>query len=202
MTEFITVVFLHMFAVMSPGPDFFLITRQSLRHGRNVTIWTAFGIGSGILFHSILAITGIVLLITSNEFYLSILKYICSGYLLYLGVSSVMRTSSFEYSPNGSKWSNTNGFAVGLITNITNIKALLFFITLFGVVLNTDNTERLIIYGLYMALATFIWFSFIGYVFTSQVFKSRFIKFFGYFEKGLGLILVIIAMQLIISEYL
>lgn len=187
---------------MSPGPDFFLITRQSLRHGRNVTIWTAFGIGSGILFHSILAITGIVLLITSNEFYLSILKYICSGYLLYLGVSSVMRTSSFEYSPNGSKWSNANGFAVGLITNITNIKALLFFITLFGVVLNTDNTERLIIYGLYMALATFIWFSFIGYVFTSQVFKSRFIKFFGYFEKGLGLILVIIAMQLIISEYL
>lgn len=197
-----TVVFLHMFAVMSPGPDFFLITRQSLRHGRNVTIWTAFGIGSGILFHSILAITGIVLLITSNEFYLSILKYICSGYLLYLGVSSVMRTSSFEYSSNGSKWSNTNGFVVGLITNITNIKALLFFITLFGVVLNTDNTERLIIYGLYMALATFIWFSFIGYVFTSQVFKSRFIKFFGYFEKGLGLILVIIAMQLIISEYL
>ena len=64
MTEFIAVVFLHMFAVMSPGPDFFLITRQSLRHGRNVTIWTAFGIGSGILFHSILAITGIVLLIT------------------------------------------------------------------------------------------------------------------------------------------
>ena len=138
-----TVVFLHMFAVMSPGPDFFLITRQSLRHGRNVTIWTAFGIGSGILFHSILAITGIVILITSNEFYLSILKYICSGYLLYLGVSSVMRTSSFEYgSIDGGKWSNTSGFMVGLITNITNIKALLFFITLFGVVLNTDNTER------------------------------------------------------------
>jgi threonine/homoserine/homoserine lactone efflux protein len=191
-----------MFAVMSPGPDFFLITRQSLRYGRNVTIWTAFGIGSGILFHSILAITGIVLLITSNEFYLSILKYICSGYLLYLGVSSVMRTSSFEFSSNGSKWSNTNGFAVGLITNITNIKALLFFITLFGVVLNTDNTESLILYGLYMALATFIWFSFIGYVFTSQVFKSRFIKFFGYFEKGLGLILVIIAIQIIITEYI
>ena len=203
MTEFMTVVFLHMFAVMSPGPDFFLITRQSLRHGRNVTIWTSFGIGSGILFHSILAITGIVILITSNELYLSILKYICSGYLLHLGVSSVVRTSSFEYgSINSGKWSNTNGFMVGLITNVTNIKALLFFITLFGVVLNTDNTESLILYGLYMALATFIWFSFIGYIFTSQVFKSRFIKFFGYFEKGLGLILVIIAIQIIISEYI
>ena len=123
MTEFMTVVFLHMFAVMSPGPDFFLITRQSLRHGRNVTIWTSFGIGSGILFHSILAITGIVILITSNELYLSILKYICSGYLLYLGVSSVVRTSSFEYgSIDSGKSSNTIRLMVGLITNFINIK--------------------------------------------------------------------------------
>ena len=66
MTEFITVVLLHMFAVMSPGPDFFLITRQSLRYGRQVAIWSALGIGSGILVHSLMAITGILLLITSN----------------------------------------------------------------------------------------------------------------------------------------
>ena len=116
----------------------------------------------------------------------------------------LLNTKFFIGLPNKSWYCFKNGltytpaFSSGFFTESSAI----FFITLFGVVLNTDNTERLIIYGLYMALATFIWFSFIGYVFTSQVFKSRFIKFFGYFEKGLGLILVIIAMQLIISEYL
>ena len=52
MTEFFTVVVLHMFAVMSPGPDFFLVSRQSIRHGRKIALWTAGGIGTGILFHS------------------------------------------------------------------------------------------------------------------------------------------------------
>ena len=55
---------LHLFAVASPGPDFALITRQSLRYDRRVAIWTSLGIGVGILFHSLLAITGIVLLLS------------------------------------------------------------------------------------------------------------------------------------------
>ena len=50
MTEFFTVVVLHMFAVMSPGPDFFLVSRQSIRYGRTIALWTAGGIGTGILF--------------------------------------------------------------------------------------------------------------------------------------------------------
>ena len=44
MTEFITVVILHMFAVMSPGPDFALVTRQSIRYGRKVALLNSAGI--------------------------------------------------------------------------------------------------------------------------------------------------------------
>ena len=66
MNELLTVVLLHLFAVMSPGPDVFLISRQSIRHGRGVALWSAGGIGIGILFHSLLAVTGILLLISSN----------------------------------------------------------------------------------------------------------------------------------------
>ncbi len=67
MSEFWTIAILHLFAVASPGPDFALITRQSLRFNRKVAIWTSLGIGMGILFHCLLAITGLVLLITSNK---------------------------------------------------------------------------------------------------------------------------------------
>ena len=78
MTEFFTVVVLHMFAVMSPGPDFFLVSRQSIRYGRTIALWTAGGIGTGILFHSSLAVTGILIILASNDFYLLVLKFICS----------------------------------------------------------------------------------------------------------------------------
>ena len=203
MNEFITVIVLHLFAVMSPGPDYVLITRQSIRYGRRVALWSSGGIGVGILFHSFLAVTGILFLIASNEFYLLFLKLICSVYLLYLGITSIINTSDFNKNRvEDNKWSNANGFVAGMLTNITNVKALLFFITLFGVVLNGQTQGNLMFYGLYMAFATFIWFSLLSYIFTSNIFKSQFLKFFTIFEKFLGLILVIIALQLLGNVFL
>ena len=58
MSIFLTVAILHFFAVASPGPDFVLVSRQSLRYGRHVALWTSFGIAVGILFHVSLSLTG------------------------------------------------------------------------------------------------------------------------------------------------
>ena len=202
MNEFLTVVIMHMFAVMSPGPDFALITRQSIRYGREIAIWTSAGIGTGILFHCSLAISGILILIASNDFFISLLKIICSSYLLYLGFVSLIKSSDFnETSFDTSKWTSAGSFITGLITNITNVKALLFFITLFSVILNTQDTWNLAIFGLYMAVATFVWFSLVSYIFTSDTLKKNFLSFFKIFEKFLGLALVIIAIRILVSLF-
>ena len=199
--EFLTVAILHLFAVASPGPDFALVTRQSLRYNRKVAIWTSLGIGAGILFHSLLAITGLVLLITSNELFSIILKIIGSLYLLYLGVNSILGSKEEgnieEENTNIDKF---NGFLAGLITNITNIKAILFFVTVFSVVIDTGNNLYLLLYGAYMALATFVWFSIISFVFTSEVFKSRFSSFLGLFEKIIGFTLILLSLQILIYQ--
>ena len=203
MNEFLTVFLLHLFAVMSPGPDYVLVTRQSIRYGRRVALWSSGGIGFGILFHSLLAVTGILFFIASNNFYLIFLKLICSAYLLYLGISSIINTSNFDQNRvKDDKWSNANGFVAGLLTNLTNVKALLFFITLFGVVLDSQSQGNLILYGIYMAFTTFVWFSLVSYIFTSDIFKSQFLKFFKFFEKFLGVVLVIIALQLVVNIFL
>ena len=201
MMEFFTVAILHLFAVASPGPDFALVTRQSLRYNRRVAIWTSLGIGVGILFHSLLAITGLVLLITSNELFLTIFKIIGSLYLLYLGVNSILDSkkagNSEEENTNVDKF---NGFMAGLITNITNIKAILFFVTVFSVVIGTGNNLSLLFYGAYMALATFIWFSIISYVFTSEGFKNKFSSFLGLFEKIIVFFLILLSLQILIYK--
>ena len=102
MTEFFTVAILHLFAVVSPGPDFALITRQSLRYNRKIAVWTSLGVGVGILFHSLLAITGLVLLVTSNEIFSTIFKVIGSFYLFYLGINSILSIKN-ERSVDDSK---------------------------------------------------------------------------------------------------
>ena len=201
MTEFITVVILHMFAVMSPGPDFALVTRQSIRYGRKVALLTSAGIGTGILFHSFLAISGIIFLISSNNVVMMILKIICSCYLIYLGGKSLLRSLNIEEPVSDSK-SQIGGFLVGLITNVTNIKALLFFVTLFGVILGKETTIiNLGIYGVYMAIATFAWFSLVALIFSGEVFKKLFHNFYKYLEKFLGTLLILIAIQLLLTDH-
>ena len=199
MSEFWTIAILHLFAVASPGPDFALITRQSLRFNRKVAIWTSLGIGMGILFHCLLAITGLVLLITSNELFSTILKIIGSTYLLYLGINSVLVTQNrneteIKERDNLDKF---NGFLVGLITNITNVKAILFFVTVFSVVIDTDNSLSLIFYGAYMALATFLWFAMISIIFTNKSMTYKYVDFLPWIERIMGFILVIISIQIL-----
>ena len=202
MAEFLTVAILHLFAVASPGPDFALITRQSLRFNRRVAIWTSLGIGVGILFHCLLAITGLVILITSNELFSTILKIIGSAYLLYLGINSIIgdQKKSKLDEKDKDNLDKFNGFLLGFITNITNVKAILFFVTVFSVVIDVGNNLSLVLYGVYMALATFLWFAFISYVFTSNKFKNKFSSFLTIFEKGIGMILILLSLQIIIFE--
>ena len=201
MMEFFTVAILHLFAVASPGPDFALVTRQSLRYNRKVAIWTSLGIGVGILLHSLLAITGLVLLITSNELFSTILKIIGSLYLLYLGVNSILGSKGLgNIEQENTNIDKFNGFLAGLITNVTNIKAILFFITVFSVVIGTGNNLYLLLYGAYMALATFIWFSIISYVFTSEGFKNKFSSLLGIFEKIIGFVLILLSLQILIYQ--
>ena len=202
MAEFLTVAILHLFAVVSPGPDFALITRQSLRFNRRVAIWTSLGIGVGILFHCLLAITGLVILITSNELFSTILKIIGSAYLLYLGINSIIgdQKKSKLDEKDKDNLDKFNGFLLGFITNITNVKAILFFVTVFSVVIDVGNNLSLVLYGVYMALATFLWFAFISYVFTSNKFKNKFSSFLTIFEKGIGMILILLSLQIIIFQ--
>ena len=201
--EFITIALLHLFAVVSPGPDFVLITRQSIRYNRNVAIWSSLGVGVGILFHSFIAITGVVVLVTSNTFLFTTIKIAGAIYLTYLGIFSIINSNKIK-SLTGDvsvKRENLNGFLAGLITNVTNVKAILFFITVFSVVVD-QNTDRLTLtlYGLYMSISTFIWFAFVSVVFTNDKFTRKFSYYLPIFEKVIGAVLIAISAQILISQ--
>jgi len=196
--EFFTIVLLHLFAVASPGPDFLLVTRQSLRFGRTVAIWASAGIATGIIFHSFIAITGVSLLISSSPDFFNWLKMIAAVYIAYLGCLSLFAKPNPLNNENRKHNENYLGsYVLGLITNILNPKAILFFITLFTVVVNESTTTILLLfYGLYMSITTFIWFTGISYIFSNQVLTKKYENFIPVFEKVIGIILIIIAIQL------
>jgi|TARA_B100000953_G_scaffold146450_1_gene121225 threonine/homoserine/homoserine lactone efflux protein len=198
--EFLTIAILHLFAVASPGPDFLLVTRQCLRFDRTVAIWASAGIATGILFHSFIAITGVTLIISSNPEVFKWLKVLASIYIAYLGYLSIFKSSTSVSDEDKKDNENYVGsFTLGLITNILNPKAILFFITVFTAVVDASTTRLLLgLYGLYMSITTFIWFTGISYIFSNQRLRGRYKQFIPFFEKGIGIVLIIIALGLIL----
>ena len=136
---FIWSAFAHLIALTSPGPDTAIVIRQVSIHGRIEGIKTAIGIGLGILVHCILAISGISLLILANDLYKFIISLIGGIYILYLGVT--MYSSINNELPNNNNFLNVknNSFYIGLITNIFNVKAFLFFVSLFAILMDNLN---------------------------------------------------------------
>ena len=202
--EFLTIAILHFFAVSSPGPDFIIVTRQSIRSGRTAAIFTSLGIASGILVHSFAAMTGLTYIISSNPLVFLYLKIIASIYLGYLGFISIFNSSSITQYTSDQSTSNQNflySYRIGFITNVLNPKAILFFITVFSIVVDSSTSVlSLGIYGAYMSIATFIWFIFVSYIFTNTTLINKYRNSLPIFEKILGCILLLIASQILLYE--
>ncbi len=205
MELFITVALLHLFAVASPGPDFFLIARQSTLYGRDISIWASLGISIGILMHSFLSIAGIYVLLSLYPDFIFYMKIIASLYIASIGVRTLLVNNQIEISPlsDQKNITATKSFVMGFFTNALNPKAFLFFIMVFSLISNTNpSNETKILLGMYMAVATFIWFTLISISF-SKISKGEFIKKnLPYLEKIIGVILILIALQILYLDYL
>ena len=205
MELFITVALLHLFAVASPGPDFFLIARQSTLYGRDISIWASLGISIGILMHSFLSIAGIYVLLSLYPDFIFYMKIIASLYIASIGVRTLLVNSQIEIRTlsDQKNITATKSFVMGFFTNALNPKAFLFFIMVFSLISNTNpSNETKILLGVYMAVATFIWFTLISISF-SKISKGEFIKKnLPYLEKIIGVILILIALQILYLDYL
>jgi len=205
MELFITVALLHLFAVASPGPDFFLIARQSTLYGIDISIWASLGISIGILMHSFLSIAGIYVLLSLYPDFIFYMKIIASLYIASIGVRTLLVNNQIEISSlsDQKNITATKSFVMGFFTNALNPKAFLFFIMVFSLISNTNPSNEIkILLGVYMAVATFIWFTLISISF-SKISKGEFIKKnLPYLEKIIGVILILIALQILYLDYL
>jgi RhtB (resistance to homoserine/threonine) family protein len=203
--EFAKVAVAHLLAVASPGPDFAVVVRQSLAHGRRTAIWTSLGIGTGILLHVTYSLLGLGLLIRGSVLWFEVVKYAGAAYLAWLGVQA-LRTPrhATEIAGNGAQAaeapSSHGAFATGFLTNALNPKATLFFLALFVTVIR-PSTPKLVQtgYGLWMVLATAAWFSLVSVVFTRDAVRRSFLRHGHWIDRALGVVFLGFAASLALA---
>ncbi|HVU33624.1 MAG TPA: LysE family transporter [Opitutaceae bacterium] len=203
--EFGKVALAHLLAVASPGPDFALVVRQSLHHGRRTAIWTSVGIGTGILLHITYSLLGIGLLIVSSTFWFAVVRYVAAAYLAFIGIQALRarpREGNIAGVTDAKVSPRPHGaFATGFLTNaLGNPKATLFFLALFTVVID-PHTPRLIQagYGLWMACATAAWFILVSFLFAQERVRRPFIEYGHWIDRTLGAVFLAFAAGLVVA---
>lgn len=203
--EFLLIAIAHFFAVASPGPDFAVVLKQSVQQGRRNALWTSAGVGAAILLHVAYCVLGVALILTQSPTLFLALKYLAGAYLAYLGVQALRAAKPPENTSDDidnktvleeSVWL---AFRRGFLTNALNPKATLFFMSLFTLVISvTTPTSVQIAYGVYMALATWVWFSMLSLVLSKPSVRGFFQKSGYWFDRGIGVILIALAIRVVI----
>ncbi len=189
-----TVALVHFLAVISPGPDFIMIVRNSLIYSRKTGFFSALGLGLGILLHITYSLIGIGLLIAKSVVLFNFIKYLGAAYLIYIGVKSLLSKSSKIDVNNESRSEDIPPFSaikLGFITNATNPKATLFFLSLFTLVISPQTPLYIkLIMGAEMAVVTFFWFALLAYLISHPMIKNRVGGIQHFAEKFIGLVLI------------
>ncbi|MEJ6474358.1 LysE family translocator [Pseudoalteromonas piscicida] len=201
--EFIIIALAHFFAVASPGPDFAIVLKQSVQHGRANALWTSLGIGLGILVHVTYCLLGVAILLSQSEALFSIVKYLAALYLAYLGIQALRyakpNTDKEHIAPDHVLESNWTALKRGFLVNALNPKATLFFLSLFTLVIEPTTPSGVqLFYGLYMAVATWVWFSFLSVVLSKTTVRAFFRRAGHWFDRGIGVIMLLLAVRLVV----
>ncbi len=152
---------------LMPGPDNIFVLTESLTKGQRHGIAISFGLGFGVLVHTLAAATGLSIILQKSAIAFSIIKYLGAVYLLYLAFQAFKEKKpelNFESEKNNEKF--TKGFFYlirkGFLMNVLNPKVSLFFIAFLPQFISKNGynvTVQMIILGLIFMLQSIMVFS-------------------------------------------
>ena len=200
LVEFGAVALAHALAVASPGPDFALVLRQSLVHGRATAVASAVGIGTGILVHVSYSLLGVSALVWHQPSAFAFLKIVGAIYLAFLGVQALRSRPAQPAGAGGGEVlpPSRSAWLQGFLTNLLNPKATLFFLALFSVGVSplTPLAVKLS-YGVWLSLATMAWFSLVAVLFTRERVRAAYRRWALWVDRAMGIVFLGFALSLL-----
>lgn len=202
MNELLAVITITVFAVISPGPDFAMVTRNSLMLSRRAGILTAIGIALGVLVHVSYTLLGVGLLIHQSLWLFNLIKLAGAIYLILLGVK-MLRAVPGENTAERSitPLSNFAALRTGFLTNVLNPKTTLFIVSLFMQVVNPETPLAVQLgYGLFISLTHLLWFSLVALCFSIGMLREGLLAARHWIDRTFGGLIIVFGIALALMK--
>ena len=199
MQAFILIALAHFLALLSPGPDFFLIARTAIASGWRVASGACLGIALGNGVFIVLAFTGVSILHEGSVLF-ALLQLAGAVYLIYLGIAFVRHAGSTSVCATSGSTSPTwwRNLQMGLLSGLLNPKNALFYASLASLVAGSSTVWK-VSYGVWMFCAVLAWDLLVAVGIGHRRVLRRFSAALPLLERLSGLVLLLLGTGLLIT---
>lgn len=182
----------HFVALLSPGPDFFLISAYAIRFRLCGSVGICVGIALGNALYIVLAALGWTGLQQSYGWF-QLVEVAGALYLLWIGFH-LMRSKGNVNLPRANTSSGCPGLlrqlALGLGSALLNPKNMLFYLSLMTTLLGPQATRlQQAVSGTWMVLVVLVWDLSIAMLIGRPALQRRLAGSIGWLERGAGIVL-------------
>lgn len=192
------VMAIHAVALVSPGPDFAVVTRLSIVSGRRAGLMAAAGVASAIGLYVLACALGMSLVLSALPGLSRALAVVGAAYLAWLGIQCLR--SSGQMPAAQAHGSAGRAYATGFLTNLLNPKAMLYFGSILSQALGPGlRTADVAVLWLLLVAESLLWFGLVAFLFSSRTvlewLKGRLV----WLDRTVGVLLLALAARLALS---
>lgn len=217
-SQYLALLGLWIAGIVAPGPDVLVILRNASLGSRAAGVLTAVGVMTGNLVWITLSLTGVTVLIGQADGVQRVIQVAGALFLGWLGVSGIRAGLAARAvparmpaagsgpgtvpaePPPGRAVTPGRGFVLGLVTNLSNAKAIIFFVALFANVVPAGALwwETALVFALLVAVGL-AWFTAVAWVGSVQRLSAGFRRHGTAVELAAGALFLVLALGLLLS---
>ena len=200
MNEIIAIVIITLLAVISPGADFALVSRNSYLYGRKQGIYTAYGIACAVWIHISYSVLGLSFLKHYIPDLLHIIQYIGALYLMYIGYKTFTQQQISDHATH-TLLRPRQAFIQGFLGNSLNPKTTLFVMSIFAQLLRGNHgLTHLIGYGMFISASHLLWFLLISLFCSTPVIRNKILRKQVSINRVIGTVLATLGLCLFLTN--
>ncbi|HEV8631993.1 MAG TPA: LysE family translocator [Thermoanaerobaculia bacterium] len=112
--------------LLLPGPAVLFVVTRSVQHGRRAGLVSVLGLSCGALVHLGAAVVGVSALIAASVAAFTTIKLLGAGYLLFLGIKTLVGKSSPPTAAEVTAEPTARHFLDAVVVNLFNPKTAIF----------------------------------------------------------------------------
>lgn len=203
--EVLAIALVHLVAVISPGANFLVVSRNALSYSRQSGLFTARGVALGSLVYITIGLLGFATLISHSPLVFNLIKLVGVIYFVRAGIKALASLRNIQSITQGTSaevnLSPRAAFTNGLVTALSNPTSALYFLALFTTFVRASAPVGEKVFTAFILVSiSFTWYTFIALTFSQERVRKIYRRFERWLNGLIGLLWLGLAVKLLTAS--